>query len=73
MLKDYLEQLERSRHLKEFGVEPRSHTCRLVTQRKGVLTVFPVENCWDEQPSEKRLKYTRESICFNDDDLDGMT
>ena len=45
----------------------------LVTQRKGVLTVVPMENGQDKQPFEKRLKYTRESITFNDDDLEGMT
>ena len=30
-----------------------------------------VESCPDEQPSEKRLKLTREPITFNDDDLEG--
>ena len=45
----------------------------LVTQIKGVLTIVPVDDFRDEQPSEKRLKYTRETIAFNDDDLEGMT
>ena len=48
-------------------------TGTLATQRKGVLIVVLMENGQDEQPFEKRLKYTRESITFNDDDLEGMT
>ena len=48
-------------------------TGTLVTQRKGVLTVVPMENGQDEQPFEKRLSYTRESITSNDNDLEGMT
>ena len=43
----------------------------LVTQRKGVLTVVPVESSRDEQSFEKKMKYTREPIAFNDDDLEG--
>ncbi|XP_023925788.1 uncharacterized protein LOC112037210 [Quercus suber] len=46
-------------------------TGTLVTQRKRVLTIVSVENGRDEQPSEKRLKYTRESITFNGDNLKG--
>ena len=43
----------------------------LVTKRRGVLVVVPVESCLDEQPSEKKLKFTREPIAFSDDDLEG--
>ena len=56
------------------GVIEAIHTASrgtLVTRRKGVLVVAPVESCWDEQPSEKKLKYTREPIVFNDDNLEG--
>ena len=30
-----------------------------------------IENCQDEQPFEKKLKFTREPIAFDDDDLEG--
>ena len=36
-----------------------------------MLVVVPMESCTSEQPSEKKLKYTREPIAFNDDDLEG--
>lgn len=36
-----------------------------------MLAVVPAESCTGEQPSEKKLKYTREPIAFNDDDLEG--
>ena len=36
-----------------------------------MLAVVPMESCTSEQPSEKKLKYTREPIAFNDDDLEG--
>ena len=42
----------------------------LATRRRGVLAVVSVESCLDEQPSEKKLKHTREPIAFNDDDLE---
>ena len=42
-----------------------------MTQRKGVLVVVLVESCQDEQPSEKKLKFTWEPIAFNDDNLEG--
>ena len=42
-----------------------------VSKRRGMLTVVPVENCMDKQPSKKKLKFTREPITFNDDDLEG--
>ena len=45
----------------------------LVTQRKGVLTVVSVKNCWDEQLLVKKVKYGWEPIAFNDEDLEGMT
>ena len=32
-----------------------------------------VKSCQDEQPSEKKLKFTWEPIAFDDDDLEGMT
>ena len=43
----------------------------LVTRRRGVLVVVPMEGYLDEQPSKKNLKLTREPIAFNDDDLEG--
>ena len=100
MLKDHLEQLVRSGHLKKFIVEPRNletgqgarhwgnplpsplgvieviHAASrgtLVTWRKGVLTMIPMDDCQDEQPSKKRLRYTCEPIAFNDDKLEGTT
>ena len=42
-----------------------------VSKRKGVLSVVLAESCMGEQPSKKKLKYTREPIAFNDDDLEG--
>ena len=42
-----------------------------VSKKRGMLTVVPVENCMDKQPSKKKLKFTREPITFNDDDLEG--
>ena len=33
-----------------------------------VLTVVPVEDCPNKQPSEKRTKLTRETLAFDDDD-----
>ena len=43
----------------------------VVTRRRGVLTVVPIEDCLGNQPSEKRMKFAREPITFNDDDLEG--
>ena len=43
----------------------------LMTRRRGVLAVVLVEGCQDEQPSEKKLKFTWEPIAFNDDSLEG--
>ena len=37
-----------------------------------MLVVVLVEGSTGEQPSKKKLKYTREPIAFNDDDLEGM-
>ena len=45
----------------------------LVTRRKGVLTMVPTEDCREEQPSGKRVKYAREPIAFNAEDLEGTT
>ena len=42
-----------------------------VSKRRRVLTVVPAENCTDKQPFKKKLKFTREPIVFNDDDLEG--
>ena len=42
-----------------------------VSKRRGVRTVVPVENCTGKQPSKKKLKFTKEPIAFNDDDLEG--
>ena len=39
--------------------------------RKGVLTVVPIENCLDEQPLEKRIKFSREPLAFDNDELEG--
>ena len=43
-----------------------------MSKKRGVLTVVSAEGCPDEQPSEKKLKLTREPIAFNDDNLEGM-
>ena len=40
-----------------------------VVTRKGVLTVVPIENCSDEQPFEKKMKFAQEPLAFNNDDL----
>ena len=37
----------------------------------GVLTVAPVEDCPNKQPFEKRMKLTRETLAFDDNDLEG--
>ena len=42
-----------------------------MTRRRGMLTVVPVEDCSGKQPSEKRMKFARKPITFNDDDLEG--
>ena len=47
---------------------PRGAT---MTRRKCVLAIVPVEDCSGKQPSEKKMKFTREPITFNDDDLEG--
>ncbi|XP_050256772.1 uncharacterized protein LOC126702134 [Quercus robur] len=41
----------------------------LVSKRRGVLAMVPPEGCPGEQPSKRKLKFTREPIAFNDDDL----
>ena len=45
----------------------------LVTRRKGVLTVVLANNCREEQPPGKRVKYAREPIAFDDEDLERTT
>ncbi|XP_030949852.1 uncharacterized protein LOC115973746 [Quercus lobata] len=40
-------------------------------RRKGVLTVVLVESRLEVQPPEKKIKFAREPIAFNDDDLEG--
>ena len=47
---------------------PRSTT----VTRRGVLTIEPVKNCYNEQPQEKKMKFAREPIAFDDNDLEGM-
>ena len=42
-----------------------------VSKRRGVLTVVSTGGSTGDQPSEKKLKYTREPVAFNDDDLEG--
>ena len=42
-----------------------------VSKRRGVLVVVLVEGSTGEQPFKKKLKYTREPITFNDDELEG--
>nr|XP_023874860.1 uncharacterized protein LOC111987379 [Quercus suber] len=44
----------------------------IVARKKGVLTIAPVEGNSDTQPSEERIKLTREPIAFGDDDLEGI-
>ena len=41
------------------------------SRRRVVLTIAPRGSGIGEQPSEKKMKYTREPIAFNDDDLEG--
>jgi len=41
-------------------------------RRKGVLTIVPVESCWDVQPPEKKMRSAREPVAFDDDDLEGI-
>ncbi|XP_075670439.1 uncharacterized protein LOC142640250 [Castanea sativa] len=43
----------------------------LALSTRNVLAVAPVGSCTDERPPEKRLRYTRESLAFEDDDLEG--
>ena len=43
----------------------------IVGRRKGVLTVVPVKSRLDVQPPEKKMKFAREPITFDDDDLEG--
>ena len=42
-----------------------------VSKRRGVLAVVSVESSTGEQTSEKKLKYTREPIAFDDNGLEG--
>ena len=42
-----------------------------MSKRREVLAVVPAKSYVGEQPSEKKLKYTREPIAFSDDDLEG--
>ena len=39
--------------------------------RKGVLTVVPIVNYSNEQPHEKKMRFTREPLAFNNNDLEG--
>ncbi|XP_075669926.1 uncharacterized protein LOC142639662 [Castanea sativa] len=75
VLKDHLGKLVKAGYLKEFVVDPRNQEAGFKghagVQNKGVLAVVPVGSCTGVQPSEKKLKYTRETIAF-DDDLEGI-
>ena len=42
-----------------------------MTRRKGVLAIMLVEDFLGKQPSKKKMKFTREPIAFDDDDLQG--
>ena len=44
-----------------------------VSKRRGLLTVVQAKNCTGKQPFEKKLKFTREPIALNDDDLEGTS
>ncbi|XP_050290069.1 uncharacterized protein LOC126728258 [Quercus robur] len=44
----------------------------MTVTRKEVLTIELVENYSDEQPLEKKMKFAREPLAFDDDDLEGM-
>ena len=45
---------------------------KLITRRrKGVLTVVPVEGNPGQELLGKKMKFTREPISFDDDDLEG--
>ena len=43
----------------------------ILGRRKGVLTMVPVEGNLDLQSPGKKMKFAREPISFNDDDLEG--
>ncbi|XP_030936220.1 uncharacterized protein LOC115961367 [Quercus lobata] len=43
----------------------------VVTRRKGVLTVVPIKDCLGKKSFEKKMKFAREPITFNNDDLEG--
>ena len=43
----------------------------IVGRKKGVLTVVPVEGHSSVQPPNKKMKFVREPIAFDDDDLEG--
>ena len=40
-------------------------------RRKGVLTVVPVESRLEVQPPEKKMKFAREPVAFDEDNLEG--
>nr|XP_023889000.1 uncharacterized protein LOC112001068 [Quercus suber] len=54
--------------LREQGCWLRS---TVVAGKRAVLTIAPIGNCSDEQPTKKKMKIGREPITFNDDDLEG--
>ena len=43
----------------------------IARRRKGVLTVVPVEGSPDLQSLGKKMKFAREPISFDNDDLEG--
>ena len=50
---------------------PRNSKGHSGVQEEGGAVVVLAESCMGEQPSKKKLKYTREPIAFNDDNLEG--
>ena len=43
----------------------------MVINRRGVLTVAPVENCSGDQPLKKKMKICQGPIVFDEEDLEG--
>ena len=93
MFKDYLDQLVKARHLKEFVVGQTSgnqgnafppplgiieviHATFIgisISRRKGILSVTLQRRPEARDFPEKRLRPSRKSITFGDDDIEGMS
>ena len=43
----------------------------VVTRRRGVLTIVPIKDCSGKQHFEKKMKFAREPLTFDDEDLEG--